>query len=183
MRWRALNRVGVYHDDELRLTLKDASISQIVTESLRQLSDDLRWRAVGNTITISTMEDFAKDLYTVVYDIRGLLQDNPDYIPPPTLDAFFGCHAFEEESHFTREQLMDMMADAIISNVLPETWREHGGEGSISIIESQMKLIIRNCPEVHMTLSDDFTIPDSIPSVRTTEMPPERSSLPPSRRP
>ncbi len=174
VRWRALNRVGVYEDDPVWLMLNDVSMGDILTETLRQLSDDLRWRAMDNTITVSTMEDFSKDLYTVVYDVKSLLQDNPDYLHKIRDEN--GCWSYDvEESHLTRAELLDMMAEAITENVLPETWNMNGGEGSLSIIESQMKFVIRNCPEVHMTLSDDFTIPNTITPVapRTEESAPQ----------
>jgi hypothetical protein len=173
--WRKLRREGVTADTPVTLTMANTAVGKVLSEALDQLSDELRWRVMGNVLRISTRRDFEKDLYTKVYELSKESDDMPDFWPGCSKGLTIGV----EESHYTREERLDAVRDMVISTVAPDSWAGNGGVGSIELIYEANSMIVRNTPEVHVMLDSDFRIEDAIPTAsQSPERPKPETPLP-----
>lgn len=159
--WRALRDERIGPDAPLSLTMTNTTVGQVLAEALDQLSDEVRWRAIGNVLRISTRRDFEKDLYTKAYDLAANTLDMPDFLLLP-YSRF--CVAMKEEATYTREERLERIRDIIVRTIAPDSWMENGGEGSIEIAYEANKIVIRNTPEVHVMIDSDFRLEDAIPT-------------------
>ncbi len=82
--WRALEAQGIDADTPVTLKFRDARVGQILDEALNQVADgaELRFRGSGNTIKISTRDDFNRKLYVRAYDVSDLIFQVPDFKGP-----------------------------------------------------------------------------------------------------
>lgn len=86
--WRALEAQGVDADTNVSLRMRNATVGQILTEALGQLgeqSSEIRFRAQGSIVKISTRTEFNKRLYTKTYAAHDLTFHVPDF-KGPTID-------------------------------------------------------------------------------------------------
>lgn len=184
-RWPALNAEGVERDTPVTLRLRDATVANVLEETLDQLSDSgtVRYRGVEGTMTISTKTDFERKLHLRVYDVTDLLIDVPNYgQDAPNIDLqqvaqtsggqggggqsiFSGSsgggrdqssNRDSEQIAEERQRRLDIMIDMIIQTIEFESWVDNGGRGSI--IGYNQMLIIRNTIEVHEELAGAFAL-------------------------
>ncbi len=165
--WRTLKSERVTPDTPVTLSMSGATVGEVLSASLEQLSDELRWRAIGRTLRISTRTDFPDDLYTVVYDLGDLMQDRPDFVLKDLHGSSFLLQQgreVKEQSTYSREKHMDMVRKLIIETVAPETWRGGGGPGSIELDYPSGAMVVCNSPEVHVMIGGSFDISEAVPA-------------------
>lgn len=80
-RWNHLGVEGISRDSLVTLQLNNTNVADVLNEALMQLSDsdEVRYRGVGNKLTISTRADFERKLHTKVYDVTDILFQVPDF--------------------------------------------------------------------------------------------------------
>lgn len=76
IRWVELNRIGVYSDSPVTLTLESSTIGEAMRQGLRLADTDAKGATFvirNNEIIVSSMADLARDAEVRVFDIRPLL--------------------------------------------------------------------------------------------------------------
>ena len=93
--WHALETVGIDRDTPVTLRLRGVTVASILTAVLEQVGegDTVRWRGQGNTLKISTREEFNRKLHTRVYDVADLVFPVPDF-PTPNVGPAGGGGGF-----------------------------------------------------------------------------------------
>ncbi len=82
-RWNALQIENVDRDAFVTLQLNNTTVAEVLNETLEYLSgegeSELRFRAIGNTLRISTKADFERKLHVRVYNVTDILFLSPDF--------------------------------------------------------------------------------------------------------
>jgi len=158
--WKRLERAGVARDATITLQMKNVLRLEVLQAALEQVSTPdapLGFRAVDNIITISTRSHLDSQLVTQTYDVSYLRSIAPSFdamqLGPRTArrsdpaDGRAASHKGLDQADESVRQLVDL----ITRMVFPDSWRVHGGLGTIAYFRG--KLVIRNTPEVHRALS------------------------------
>ncbi|UCF34109.1 MAG: hypothetical protein JSV78_02140, partial [Phycisphaerales bacterium] len=84
----ALRAVGVDADSTVTLVIRRATVAEVLNEVLDQLADaeEVRYRATGPWIRISTAEEFDRRLHVRVYNVVDLLMNPPHFTNAPQID-------------------------------------------------------------------------------------------------
>jgi hypothetical protein len=173
VRWNVLQEVGIDEDTPVSLRLKDAKIATILAEVLAQLgqSKELRFIGIGRTLTISTHEDLNKKLYVKAYPVNDLLFRIPDFADAPSINLQQGGggggpgggsasqNPFQggtsgggpDEDNRSRSERIKEMIEMIKETVEPTSWKDNGGEGTISSFNNTV-LVVRATLDVHERL-------------------------------
>jgi len=177
-RWNSLNAEGVDKESLITLKLVDVTIAEVLSEALRQLSDDRRvaYRGRDNMLWISSKDDLGRDLPVKVYNVTDILFEVPDMgrsAPIIDLDkasqsggsggggqgqsVFTGsagqAEELEQEESEVEERLEEIR-DMIIAIIEPTSWGP-AGLGSIEIFNNRA-LVVRNTIEVHEMIGGFF---------------------------
>ena len=159
----------VTRDSKVNIELGHATVEDVLEDVLDQLSeqaqaeeDILTFYVFEGKVKVATRGAFSKLIVTRIYNISFIGRGTPHYIdapelginrlipfdlaePPPNLNlppqagtSRNPRRNFQE----LREQLIDMLKD-----FRPDTWKEHGGRGTISIMGNE--LMIRQTCEMH----------------------------------
>ncbi|MFH1108752.1 MAG: hypothetical protein V1790_06115 [Planctomycetota bacterium] len=83
-KWGQLGVENVKGDSLITLQLNNTTVADVLNETLDQLSEkdtesQLRYRGIGNKLTISTRQDFERRLYVRIYDATDILFRVPDF--------------------------------------------------------------------------------------------------------
>lgn len=83
-KWGPLGVENVKGDSLITLQLNNTTVADVLNEALDQLSEkdaesQLRYRGIGNKLTISTRQDFERRLYVRIYDATDILFRVPDF--------------------------------------------------------------------------------------------------------
>lgn len=187
--WNALEVVGVQREASVTgLVLRDVRVANVLDEVLDQLfqqgGEELSYRGVGNTLRISTKQDFNRKLYLRFYDATEILFRVPDSIDAPEIDLTQiqqqggggggggggqGTPVFTqgnssgglEDREVTDEELKQRMDDlrlVIEDSIEPESWDVLGGRGTIRSFNRT--LVVRNTIEVHEQIGGYFSLVD-----------------------
>lgn len=80
-RWNPLGVESVARETYVNLQLNNTVVGDVLNETITQLSEDgeIRFRASGNTLTISTKADLERQMYVRIYDATDLLMRVPDF--------------------------------------------------------------------------------------------------------
>jgi hypothetical protein len=175
--WRALNLAAVEKESMVELSLKRVKVADVLNEAIEQLGEagEVRYRASGNTIRISTKEDFDRKMHLRVYDVTDILIEIPDFYDAPEIDleqqqqsggqgAQQGTPVFsssgsgnDEQTDEDGERLKKRMEDLVtlIEDVIdPLSWDYAGGKGTIRF--HKRSLIVNNSIEVHEQIAGFF---------------------------
>ena len=110
--WRVLESAGIDHSTQVSVQLKNVTIAQALDHILNDVgggSVKLGYAIVDGAIVVSTDEDLSKNTKTVAYDVSDLIQ------PGPNED---------------RQKAVDHLTMVIMDMVLPDTWKDNGGESA-----------------------------------------------------
>lgn len=181
-RWGQLSVEGVDRDTLVMLQLNNGTVAEVLTETLEHIAPggELRFRAVGNNLKISTRTDFDRKMYVRVYDVTDILTKVPDFgRTAPNIDlqnqqgggggggggrsVFQGGSQGGQESSGEQaeqeleERLMELR-DIIQLVIEPTSWDTSttGGLGTIQIFNRMM--IVRNTIEVHEAIGGYFSL-------------------------
>ena len=165
----AASSANVTRDSKVNLELGHATVEDVLEDVLDQLSeqaqtgeDILAFYVFEGKVKVATRGAFEKLIVTRIYNISFIARGTPHYIdapelginrlipfdlaespPNPNLSPQAGTSRnprrnFQE----LREQLIGMLKE-----FQPDTWKEHGGRGTISIMGNE--IMIRQTAEMH----------------------------------
>jgi general secretion pathway protein D len=168
--WQSLEQVGINADDPVTLNLTNVPVKTVLDRVIEKVGSSdptsgAAWSITDGVLTIASREVINKNKVLVIYDIRDLLIEIPDYPDAPELDlqnvlqqsgqggGGGGRSPFEQPDDEDREgrtlqERTDELIDIITTNVDQQGWQENGGEvGFIQQLQGQ--LIITNTPSNH----------------------------------
>lgn len=81
VRWGPLGVESVSRDTFVSLRLTNTTVGDVLNETIRFISEDgeVTYHAFGNFLTISTKQDFGREMFVRVYDVTDLLMRVPDF--------------------------------------------------------------------------------------------------------
>ena len=185
--FNALEVVGVSSEATVRgLSLRGVKVADVLDEVLDQLvqqgGEEISYRGVGNTLRISTKQDFNRKLYMRFYDVTELLLRIPDSVDAPRVDLTqiqqsggggggggggqgvpvftqSGGGGTRDNREVTDEEVKRRMDDirlVIEDSIEPESWDVLGGRGTIR--SYNRTLVVRNSIEVHEQIAGFFSL-------------------------
>jgi type II secretory pathway component GspD/PulD (secretin) len=147
--WKVLDAAGVDRKTPVTARLRNVKYSRALHEILAAVGGvgkkKLDYTVVQGVITISTVEDLAQYAEVRVYDLRDLLVTIPDFEP---IDR---AKPVTTQPAETRQDRIDQIIGVIEQTIAPESWKDHGGSGTIRELQGQ--LIIRQMPENQALIS------------------------------
>ncbi|MEZ6234070.1 MAG: hypothetical protein R3B68_07765 [Phycisphaerales bacterium] len=173
--WDALEQIGVERGDPVSLNLTSVPVSTVLDRVLAKLSagdfgDAASWAIQDGVVVISSDEQLRKQRELVIYDIRDLLIEVPDYDNAPDFDLQSvlqngggggggggGQSPFQENDDNDPERIplderIRRITDIITQNVDFEGWRDNGGDTGY-IQELNGNLIITNTARNHREIA------------------------------
>ena len=172
--WSSLSNAGIDKDTPVTLNLNNVPLRTVLDRVVEKISPDsfgtngAGWAVNDGVITIASREVINKNKTIVIYDIRDLLIEIPNYTNAPTFDlqqvlqaasqrgGGGGQSPFKDNNNQTvpRRSLEDLTNDIIqilTNNVDSQGWRENGGDTGF-IQQLQGSLIITNTPANHRVI-------------------------------
>lgn len=164
--WRSLEEVGVTRDTPVSLRLDGVRPKLVLERVLRKVSDPVApagWSVKDGIVTIASRSMLDRDVKTMVYDVRDLLVEVPDYDELPAFNLTdvisrasadglsLSVDPLSEEGRGAgdREQGPDRVAEimsVIRQNVAFDSWQANGGSiGTIQDLNGS--LIVTTTPE------------------------------------
>ncbi len=172
--WPSLENIGITPDTTITLELKNITLRSVLDRVMSKIGDDNNragWEISDGILRIASEELLRKNVVTLVYDIRDLLLEVPDYSNAPEFDlqsvlqsSGSGGGGGGGQSPFrdtqqnrnntnrrTLEERTTDLLDIVQQNVDPNGWVEAGGTtGRVQSLNGN--LIITNTPKNHQTI-------------------------------
>ncbi|HEX2838747.1 MAG TPA: hypothetical protein VHN77_11525 [Phycisphaerales bacterium] len=173
--WQALENAGVDRQAPVTLNLTNVPVETILNRVCEKASPDpltgAAWNVTDGVLTISSREQINKQKAIVIYDIRDLIVEVPNYTNSYELDLqqalqqagqtggggggqspFTENDQGDEEQRRTLQERTQEILDIITTNVDSEGWRENGGDvGYVQQLGGL--LIITNTPANHRSIN------------------------------
>ena len=173
--WQALENAGVDKTAPVTLNLTNVPVETILNRVCEKASPDpltgAAWNVTDGVLTISSREQINKQKAIVIYDIRDLIVEVPDYTNSYELDLqqalqqagrqggggggqspFTQQNQGGEEQRRTLQERTQEILDIITTNVDTDGWKENGGDvGYIQQLGGL--LIITNTPANHRSIN------------------------------
>ncbi len=167
--WDSLAQIGIERDKEITLELREVPARVVLERILEKAQPDAfaraGWAVNDGVLVVAADEALRKNTFVVIYDIRDLLFQIPDFPDAPRLDldqvlnqggqggggggSVFGGDAGDADPVGpTEQELMDRILEILQTNVDFEGWRDNGGETGV-IQELNGNLIITNTARNH----------------------------------
>jgi general secretion pathway protein D len=171
--WEDLRNHGVDRDKPITIRLRDVPLRTVLTEVLGQAGGDvpLNYSVGDGLLRIATKEKLDREKHIVVYDIRDLIVDIPQFANAPRFDLGgqpagggdlpggrgdsifgsqpgYGADDGEQGSNRRNDAIVEEIMDIVRQTVEPDSWRETGtGDGALRELNGQ--LIVYNTSEAH----------------------------------
>jgi hypothetical protein len=187
VRWQFLADAGVDRDTPISLRARNLRLSQVLWLIMNEAAGpDLKlgYRASGNLLVLSTVDDLDKELVTKIYDVADLLVRLPRAGRQGAFNVSQGLgqtsgqgggggggagggmfgqgQGQQQQAQAGRDGLTDgaeaqieELVSLIRETVEPDSWRENGGTGTI--IPFQRSIVVRNTLLVHQLLGGYVT--------------------------
>lgn len=181
-RWGQLSVESVDRDTLVSLQLNNGTVAEVLIETLEHIAPggELRFRAVGNNLKISTRTDFDRKMYVRVYDVTDILAKVPDFgqtavnvdLQQQTgggqgggggQSVFQGGSSGGQEvtgdqAEQELEERLEELRDMLLVLIEPASWATAttGGQGTIQVFNRM--LIVRNTIEVHEAIGGYFSL-------------------------
>jgi type II secretory pathway component GspD/PulD (secretin) len=168
--WQSLETAGIDREAPITLNLTNVPVKTVLDRVIEKVSgsDPLNgaaWSINDGVLTIASREVINKNKVLVIYDIRDLLIEVPDYPNAPELDlqnvlqqagqggggggqSPFNDEDEDQEPGRTLQERTDELINIITTNVDSQGWQENGGDVGF-IQQLQGSLIITNTPANH----------------------------------
>lgn len=182
-RWTPLGAESVDLDTLVTLQLINTTVAEVLSETVDQLSlsGEVTFRAVGNTLKISTRADFNRKMEFRVYDVTDILFRVQDFgQEAPLIDlqqtnsggqggGGGGQSVFQgaggqggaqsqggEQAEQELEERLEELRELIEETIEPDSWdtAATGGLGRIRIFNRS--LVVTNTIEVHEMIAGRF---------------------------
>jgi general secretion pathway protein D len=179
--WSSLEQANIQKDSTVSLSLTNVTPKTLLDRLVQKISGTDRstradWAVNDGVITVASEDKIRKNTTLVIYDVRDLLHEVPDYTDVPRIDLQQALQAagssgggggggqspFREEGNDRRqqqrdrEQRMDDLISIITSNVDFDGWADNGGDtGKIQklLTGGGGNLIITNTPKNHRAIA------------------------------
>ncbi|MEM9166074.1 MAG: hypothetical protein AAGB48_03520 [Planctomycetota bacterium] len=164
--WQSLELLSIDEQTPVQLRLNNVSVKTVLDRLVEKVSDPLApagWAINDGIVQIASDEVLRRNTALVIYDIRDLLIEVPDYEDAPEIDlqsvlqssqgggggqSPFDDAGGDDDEERDRQQRIDQVIDIIQNNVDFEGWQANGGDTGF-IQELNGNLIIRNTPKNH----------------------------------
>ena len=165
--WQSLELLSIDEQTPVTLRLNNVSVKTVLDRLVDKISDPLApadWAINDGIVQIASDEQLRRNTSLVLYDIRDLLIEVPDYQDAPEIDLqsvlqsqqgggggqspFGGDTQGQDDEERDRQERIDQIIDIIQNNVDFEGWQANGGDTGF-IQELNGSLIIRNTPKNH----------------------------------
>ncbi|MGP1272150.1 MAG: hypothetical protein ACTS22_02335 [Phycisphaerales bacterium] len=164
--WQSLELLSIDESTPVSLRLKNVSVKTVLDRLVEKISDPLApagWAINDGIVQIASDEVLRRNTALVMYDIRDLLIEVPDYQDAPEIDlqsvlqsnqgggggqSPFDDAGGNEDEERDRQERIEQIIDIIQNNVDFEGWQANGGDTGF-IQELNGSLIIRNTPKNH----------------------------------
>jgi general secretion pathway protein D len=170
--WQSLELLSIDEQTPVQLSLNNVSAKTVLDRLVAKISDPLTpagWAINDGIVQIASDEVLRQNTVLVIYDIRDLLIQVPDYDDAPEIDLqsvlqssqggggggqspFSGDGGNAEDEERDRQEQIDQVIDIIENNVDFEGWQSQGGSTGV-IQEYNGNLVIRNTPQNHREIS------------------------------
>jgi general secretion pathway protein D len=174
--WASLENAGIQRDATVSLNLTNVTAKTLLDRVTDKVSGADRanqadWAVIDGVVTIASRERLERNTSLVIYDVRDLLIEVPDYTDVPRIDLQQALQAsqqgggggqgpFNEQNNDQEQRLRDLderlneLINIITTNVDFDGWTENGGNvGRIQKLTNQGNLIITNTPKNHRLIS------------------------------
>ncbi len=168
--WQSLETAGIDREAPITLNLTNVPVKTVLDRVVEKASggdpiNGAAWSINDGVLTIASREVINKNKVLVIYDIRDLLIEIPDYPNAPELDlqnvlqqsgqggggggqSPFNDEDEDQEPGRTLQERTDELINIITTNVDSQGWQENGGDVGF-IQQLQGSLIITNTPANH----------------------------------
>lgn len=173
--WSSLELLSIDEQTPVQLKLNNVPVSVVLDRLVEKISDPLSpagWAVQDGIVQIASDEALRRNTSLVIYDIRDLLIEIPDYQDSPDIDLdnvlqnsggggggggggqspFDDADGGDDDEERDRQERIDQIIDIIQNNVDFEGWQDNGGDTGF-IQELSGSLIIRNTPKNHRAIS------------------------------
>ncbi len=171
--WPSLEEAGIRKETTLSLNLTNVSVKQLLDRVVEKVSGTDRnskadWAVIDGVVTLASDVKLRKNKVLVIYDVKDLLIEVPDFRDGPKIDLQQALQASQRgggggQSPFrdntndnqqlqqrARRDKLEELQGIITTNVDPEGWQSGGGDtGAIQLLANQGSLIITNTPKNH----------------------------------
>jgi type II secretory pathway component GspD/PulD (secretin) len=174
--WQSLDSVGITQDATVTLQLKNVTLRSVLDRVIDQVSasgsNRAGWEISDGVLRIASDEMLRRNVTTLVYDIRDLLLEVPDYNDAPEFDLQSvlqnsgsgggggsqspfrdtgGGNQNQNQNRRTLEERTDDLLQIVQENIDPEGWIDGGGTtGRVNSLNGN--LIITNTPKNHQAI-------------------------------
>jgi len=167
--WESLEQIGIERDKLISLELREVPARVVLDRVLEKAQPDAfskaGWAVNDGVLVVAADEALRRNTFIVIYDIRDLLFQIPNFDNAPQLDldqvlnqgqrggGGGGGSIFEDEDDNnaagpTEEELTQQILEIIQTNVDFEGWRDNGGStGVVQVLNGN--LIITNTARNH----------------------------------
>lgn len=169
--YQSLESVGIDRESIVSLKLSNATVRTVLDRVLEKVSNGASsgaaWSVNDGILVVASQEVINRNKTLVIYDIRDLLVEVPDYTNVPDFDLQSvlqntgqggggGQSPFQDnnDADVPRRSLEDRTNDLIniiTTNVDPQGWQENGGDVGF-IQQLQGNLIITQTPANHRAI-------------------------------
>lgn len=169
--WASLELLSIDEQTPVQLNLNNVPVSVVLDRLVDKISDPLSpagWAVQDGIVQIASDEALRRNTALVIYDIRDLLIEVPDYEDAPSIDlqnvlqssgggggggqSPFDGDTEDDDEERDRQDRIDQIIDIIQNNVDFEGWQDNGGDTGF-IQELSGSLIIRNTPKNHRAIN------------------------------
>ena len=171
--WPSLEKIGINKDTPVTVNLSTIRLDHLLDLIVSKISPDptsaAAWEVQDGVLRFASAEAINKSTLMVIYDIRDLLIEIPDYSNVPQFDLnsalqsassgggggsspFSGGNQTTQQGpQRTVEERTDELVRILTEQVDPDNWRENGGAvGFVSRFKGN--LLITNTPKNHRAI-------------------------------
>jgi general secretion pathway protein D len=171
--WQSLEQIGVTKEAPVSLKLTNVPVKIVLDRVMEKVSPDPRtragWAIQDGVLTIASDASLRQNKVLVIYDIRDLLVEVPNFTDAPTFDlqsvlqssegggggqSPFQSQGTQNQALTTRtlQERTDEVIGIITRNVDKEGWETNGGDTGF-IEQLNGSLIITNTPRNHREIA------------------------------
>lgn len=174
--WQSLEQIGITKEAPVSLKLSNVTVKTVLDRVMEKVSPDPRtragWAIHDGVVTIASDASLRQNKVLVIYDIRDLLVQVPDFTNAPTFDLQSvlqsggkgggggGQSPFQSNNQGTNQSLTtrtlqertDEIIGIVTRNVDKEGWETNGGDTGF-IEQLNGSLIITNTPRNHREIA------------------------------
>ncbi|MGH7244381.1 MAG: hypothetical protein ACREJD_13295 [Phycisphaerales bacterium] len=170
--WPSLEKVGINKDTPVTVNLSTIRLDHLLDLIVSKVSPDptsaAAWEVQDGVLRFASAEAINKSTLMVIYDIRDLLIEVPDYSDVPQFDLNSalqsgsgggggtspfsgGQQQTTKGPQRTAEERTDELVRILTEQIDPDNWRENGGAvGFVSRFKGN--LLITNTPKNHRAI-------------------------------